>query len=202
MTQKDVEDMFSRYGHIINSRVLVDQATGTAGDWLPCFSKIQKRMARLCVKSKIWAARIRISSHKLLSCTKVCPAVWLSSGLTSGQRQKMPSKTWMAKNHLEPLSQSQWNLLPTQTKRRTRSSSLSSTTTSPAASEGLYTTRHSGLGERHFEPLHALSVWLDLSHSSQLASDKQSSHWICDSGQKQYTGCHALFVAIFSPVVS
>lgn len=32
MTQKDVEDMFSRYGHIINSRVLVDQATGTAGD--------------------------------------------------------------------------------------------------------------------------------------------------------------------------
>ncbi|XP_068608542.1 ELAV-like protein 1a isoform X2 [Brachionichthys hirsutus] len=31
MTQKDVEDMFSRFGHIINSRVLVDQATGTAG---------------------------------------------------------------------------------------------------------------------------------------------------------------------------
>ncbi|XP_066538229.1 ELAV-like protein 1a isoform X2 [Hoplias malabaricus] len=28
MTQKDVEDMFSRYGRIINSRVLVDQATG------------------------------------------------------------------------------------------------------------------------------------------------------------------------------
>ncbi|XP_010764317.1 ELAV-like protein 1 [Notothenia coriiceps] len=31
MTQKDVEDMFSRFGHIINSRVLVDQATGTTG---------------------------------------------------------------------------------------------------------------------------------------------------------------------------
>lgn len=28
MTQKDVEDMFSRFGRIINSRVLVDQATG------------------------------------------------------------------------------------------------------------------------------------------------------------------------------
>ncbi|KAM6945634.1 ELAV-like protein 1-B isoform 2-T2 [Aplochiton taeniatus] len=28
MTQKDVEDMFTRYGHIINSRVLVDQASG------------------------------------------------------------------------------------------------------------------------------------------------------------------------------
>ncbi|XP_055057649.1 ELAV-like protein 1a isoform X1 [Misgurnus anguillicaudatus] len=28
MTQKDVEDMFGRYGQIINSRVLVDQATG------------------------------------------------------------------------------------------------------------------------------------------------------------------------------
>ncbi|KAB1259305.1 ELAV-like protein 1 [Camelus dromedarius] len=31
MTQKDVEDMFSRFGRIINSRVLVDQTTGTAG---------------------------------------------------------------------------------------------------------------------------------------------------------------------------
>ena len=29
MTQKDVEDMFSRFGRIINSRVLVDQTTGT-----------------------------------------------------------------------------------------------------------------------------------------------------------------------------
>jgi len=28
MTQKDVEDMFTRYGRIINSRVLVDQGTG------------------------------------------------------------------------------------------------------------------------------------------------------------------------------
>lgn len=28
MTQKDVEDMFARYGRIINSRVLVDQTTG------------------------------------------------------------------------------------------------------------------------------------------------------------------------------
>ncbi|XP_064197070.1 ELAV-like protein 1 [Anguilla rostrata] len=31
MTQKDVEDMFARYGRIINSRVLVDQATGLCG---------------------------------------------------------------------------------------------------------------------------------------------------------------------------
>uniref|UniRef100_A0A4W6CAL2 RRM domain-containing protein n=1 Tax=Lates calcarifer TaxID=8187 RepID=A0A4W6CAL2_LATCA len=30
MTQKDVEDMFSRYGRIINSRVLVDQGTGVS----------------------------------------------------------------------------------------------------------------------------------------------------------------------------
>ncbi|XP_038129960.1 ELAV-like protein 1a isoform X3 [Cyprinodon tularosa] len=31
MTQKDVEEMFSRFGHIINSRVLVDQSSGTTG---------------------------------------------------------------------------------------------------------------------------------------------------------------------------
>ncbi|XP_078526543.1 ELAV-like protein 1 isoform X2 [Lissotriton helveticus] len=30
MTQKDVEDMFSQFGRIINSRVLVDQATGSS----------------------------------------------------------------------------------------------------------------------------------------------------------------------------
>ncbi|KAM9707986.1 ELAV-like protein 1a isoform 8-T8 [Menidia menidia] len=30
MSQKDVEDMFSRFGHIINSRVLVDQSTGSS----------------------------------------------------------------------------------------------------------------------------------------------------------------------------
>uniref|UniRef100_A0A8D2DZX5 RRM domain-containing protein n=1 Tax=Sciurus vulgaris TaxID=55149 RepID=A0A8D2DZX5_SCIVU len=30
MTQKDVEDMFSRFGRIINSRVLVDQTTGSS----------------------------------------------------------------------------------------------------------------------------------------------------------------------------
>lgn len=40
MTQKDVEDMFSRYGHIINSRVLVDQATGMTGELFPYFSNI------------------------------------------------------------------------------------------------------------------------------------------------------------------
>ena len=28
MIQQDLEDMFARYGHIINSRVLVDQASG------------------------------------------------------------------------------------------------------------------------------------------------------------------------------
>ncbi|KAM4724473.1 ELAV-like protein 1a isoform 3-T3 [Anableps anableps] len=31
MTQKDVEEMFSRFGRIINSRVLVDQSSGTTG---------------------------------------------------------------------------------------------------------------------------------------------------------------------------
>lgn len=30
MSQQDLEDMFARYGHIINSRVLVDQASGNA----------------------------------------------------------------------------------------------------------------------------------------------------------------------------
>lgn len=30
MSQQDLEDMFTRFGHIINSRVLVDQASGNA----------------------------------------------------------------------------------------------------------------------------------------------------------------------------
>lgn len=32
MSHKDVEDMFSRYGRIINSRVLADQSTGMTGE--------------------------------------------------------------------------------------------------------------------------------------------------------------------------
>ncbi|XP_046871674.1 ELAV-like protein 1a isoform X1 [Hypomesus transpacificus] len=46
MTQKDVEDMFARYGRIINSRVLVDQASGGAGDGLSrgvAFIRFDKR---------------------------------------------------------------------------------------------------------------------------------------------------------------
>lgn len=31
VSQQDLEDMFSRFGHIINSRVLVDQASGESG---------------------------------------------------------------------------------------------------------------------------------------------------------------------------
>lgn len=34
LTQPELEDMFSHYGHIINSRVLVDQASGQSSDWL------------------------------------------------------------------------------------------------------------------------------------------------------------------------
>jgi RNA recognition motif-containing protein len=30
MTQKDMEQLFSQYGRIITSRILVDQVTGTA----------------------------------------------------------------------------------------------------------------------------------------------------------------------------
>lgn len=38
MTQKDVEDMFTQYGRIINSRVLVDQASGN--DFCPSFCNL------------------------------------------------------------------------------------------------------------------------------------------------------------------
>lgn len=52
MTQKDVEDMFSQFGRIINSRVLVDQATGRK---CRCFSEA----ACLNQAPKAW----RVSSH-------------------------------------------------------------------------------------------------------------------------------------------
>ncbi|XP_062411578.1 ELAV-like protein 1b isoform X3 [Sardina pilchardus] len=43
MTQKDVEDMFMRFGRIINSRVLVDQATGSLSRGV-AFIRFDKRM--------------------------------------------------------------------------------------------------------------------------------------------------------------
>lgn len=108
----------------------------------------------------------------------------------------MPSKTWMGKNHREPLNQSQWSLLPTQTRRRTRSSSLSFTTTSPGALGGLYTTRHNGLGEHQFEPLQKYGPTAAL--LSQLASDSPPCHRFCDWGQEQCTSCQALSLALKS----
>ncbi|MGH0154105.1 UNVERIFIED_CONTAM: hypothetical protein FKN15_035810 [Acipenser sinensis] len=48
MTQKDVEDMFTRYGHIINSRVLVDQASGV--EW--CFACAEPRHSTVCAEEE------------------------------------------------------------------------------------------------------------------------------------------------------
>jgi len=44
MTQKDVEDMFTRFGRIINSRVLVDQATGSGLSRGVAFIRFDRRM--------------------------------------------------------------------------------------------------------------------------------------------------------------
>lgn len=132
MTQKDVEDMFSRFGRIINSRVLVDQATGMKLNW------------------RLWFSEAECLTNPLDSCinhfTQAHPGAWLSSGLTSGQRQRMPSTTWMAKNLQGSSSQSQSSLRPTQIRQRTHRSSLNSSTTSLGVSGGHYITRHRGLG--------------------------------------------------------
>lgn len=132
MTQKDVEDMFSRFGRIINSRVLVDQATGMKLNW------------------RLWFSEAQCLTSPLNSCTnyftQASPGAWPSSGLTSGQRQRMPSTTWTGKNLQGSSSQSQSSLRPTQIRQRTHRSSLNSSTTSLGVSGGHYITRRRGLG--------------------------------------------------------
>ncbi|KAL6093427.1 hypothetical protein STEG23_029212 [Scotinomys teguina] len=80
MTQKDVEHMFSRFGRIINSRVLVDQTTGLSrGVAFICFDK----------RSEAEVAITNFNGHKLPGSsepiTVKCAAnpnqnkIWLSS---------------------------------------------------------------------------------------------------------------------------
>lgn len=47
VSQQDLEDMFSRFGHIINSRVLVDQASGEPG---PNPTPFTKRKTTQCAR--------------------------------------------------------------------------------------------------------------------------------------------------------
>ncbi|XP_029466741.1 ELAV-like protein 1 isoform X3 [Rhinatrema bivittatum] len=60
MTQKDVEDMFSRFGRIINSRVLVDQATET-------HRLMEKKTEQEEIPTKIHASSLQIENLTGLS---------------------------------------------------------------------------------------------------------------------------------------
>lgn len=134
MTQKDVEDMFTRFGRIINSRVLVDQASGNDAlwHWTHSSSLLTFIDDVFCVCVILW---------------QDCPVAWLLFGLIRGLKQRKLSNYWMAPNHLVQLNQSQWSLLPILTRPRIPSSSPSSTILSPVGSEDQFTIRPSASGE-------------------------------------------------------
>lgn len=123
--------------------------------WRTCFPDSGVSLTRVfsLTKLQVWSltnAFFWSQTNPLNSCinhfTQARPGAWLSSGLTSGQRQRMLSTTWMAKNLQGSSSQSQSSLRPTQIRQRTHRSSLNSSTTSLGVSGGRYITRHSGLG--------------------------------------------------------
>lgn len=141
MTQKDVEDMFTRYGRIINSRVLVDQTSGEQETLNSCTD--------ICC---FWLA---FRYHLFCSC-QVFPAALHLYASTSAPRQKTPLKSWMDRNLPARLSPSQSNLLPIPIRLKTHRSSLRSITHSLAASEDLYTTRPRDSGMQLHSTTHSI----------------------------------------------
>lgn len=79
MTQKDVEDMFNRYGRIINSRVLVDQ---TSGIHTPHVNFYYLKCYLLLILGEL----------KDSGLSQVCPGAWRLYASISVLKQKTPSK--------------------------------------------------------------------------------------------------------------
>lgn len=71
--------MFSRYGRIINSRVLADQSTGMTGKWLPCFSEFttmyrtKLTLTHSCFWTDTWLWCLHCSRES--SFALLCPGV-------------------------------------------------------------------------------------------------------------------------------
>lgn len=97
MSQKEMEQLFSQYGRIITSRILVDQVTGQA--WQGCWVEHQGafRMEKWGLTGReggVWKGVTRrgAGSSGYPHPWQVCLEVWGSSDLTKGLRLRRPSK--------------------------------------------------------------------------------------------------------------
>lgn len=90
MSQKDMEQLFSQYGRIITSRILVDQVTGIALFHISCCH------SRIINKRQVGSSSLRCQGSNIgLSFSyseQAYPEEWASSGLTKEMKRRRPSK--------------------------------------------------------------------------------------------------------------
>lgn len=103
MSQKEMEQLFSQYGRIITSRILVDQVTGqVAREGAPGEGAGWRHRGAAKTEKVEWqggnegsrrgSRGRRPGPHDTLAPWQVCLGVWGSSALTRGLRPRRPSK--------------------------------------------------------------------------------------------------------------
>lgn len=103
MSQKEMEQLFSQYGRIITSRILVDQVTGqatgqgAAGGALSGGAKVGPKLRDGECQGRKQGSRRGLYGRRqgprdTLTPWQVCLGAWGSSALTRGLRPRRPSK--------------------------------------------------------------------------------------------------------------
>ena len=157
MSQKDMEQLFSQYGRIITSRILVDQVTGIAlFHFSCCHSNIVSLNERLGGSNSPWCQGSNIGLFSYSE--QAYHEEWASSGLTSETKQRRPSKVWTDRSLWVPPSPSLSSSPTTPARRQARPYWLSCTRLLPAATRGPCTTRLSVSGTEPLPTSHNLRV--------------------------------------------
>lgn len=157
MSQKDMEQLFSQYGRIITSRILVDQVTGIAlFDFSSCHFSTNSLNGRLIGSNSPWCQGSNIGLFSYSE--QAYHEEWVSSGLTSETRQRRPSKVWTDRSLWGLQSPSLSSLPTTPARRQAKPYWLSCTRLLPVATRGPCTTRLSVSGTEPWPTSHHLRV--------------------------------------------
>lgn len=145
-----MEQLFSQYGRIITSRILVDQVTGIALFYCwavthsPAWTLSTLNRRKPVGSVSLWCQGSNIALFSYSE--QAYHEEWASSGLTSETRQRKPSKVWMDRSLWVPPSPSLSSSPTTPARRQARPYWLSCTRLLHAATRGPCTTRRSASG--------------------------------------------------------
>lgn len=160
-----MEQLFSQYGRIITSRILVDQVTGivlfhlsyghsvyVGGLYFPLVRSIKCTSSSSC-----WFQGNNIGLFSYSE--QEYHEEWASSGLTSEMKQRRLLKVWTDRSPWVPLSPSLSSSPTTPARRQAKPYWLSCTRLLPVATRAPCTTRLSVSGTEALPPSHYLWVY-------------------------------------------